>query len=646
MTMFSLVLIARVIAAVTVVVRATSPGAGSAPTVIEEDKDTDFVCCDIFNATHPPPRDWRKRYPASAPGINATGRNDTVPAYSVTQCIGICKELFPPRPEGIRCRAAAWNAPQRQCYLKWGKANPQPKVGDTSFLLGDPTSPGSDAVLASPISVTSLDGATTVQIDSVDGNVVAVGPFGDNDPTAPSSTMLFGCVVIAVRVAAAPALPAAVRVERNFTCDRAAAMVTVVDTFAPASRSVEWNTTVSDVRTKGSCFSVPIVSTVDFASANAVYAPFTRGCVANAGNRAGPVIAGLCAGTWRNPLAADPAPAAGASRFYRLGSMPRMPSAAAAVEPGVVGPFSGLTPDDSFSVPVTTVMREEAGATFALSPSDPLLDVVLQINGTAAGATRVAWWRLFLRFCDGDGAQGGARLAVTAHLAARRDAGWRPALALYEALWPEYMRPHDAEYATKFDGLGSYSWYTGDGVGAYNSTRRHQLGFATNWDLSGTFMPYDPLFLPYQKTWENLGGINAGLRQYNVTLAHINQYYVNIQKAGFHSLSYFLPSAWGVQTNLSKHWPAPDPNACGGPLPNGLPVPCPTVAGANAYLQHYMQPAMLREGWDFSGAFNRSEWLDWVGPSRFCKTLFQIERRCIAQLRARSLIPAKCSVIP
>ncbi len=104
------------------------------PTVKEEDKDTDYVCCNIFNATRPPPVGWRKKYPASAPGINATGRNDTVPAYNVSQCIGICTELY--YVEGVECRAAAWNAPQQQCYLKTGKANMHHKPGDTSFLLG------------------------------------------------------------------------------------------------------------------------------------------------------------------------------------------------------------------------------------------------------------------------------------------------------------------------------------------------------------------------------------------------------------------------------------------------------------------------------------------------------------------------------
>ena len=31
----------------------------------------------------------------------------------------------------------------------------------------------------------------------------------------------------------------------------------------------------------------------------------------------------------------------------------------------------------------------------------------------------------------------------------------------------------------------------------------HQVGFKTNWDLSGTFMPYDGLFYPYQVSATN-----------------------------------------------------------------------------------------------------------------------------------------------
>lgn len=110
-------------------------------------------------------------------------------------------------------------------------------------------------------------------------------------------------------------------------------------------------------------------------------------------------------------------------------------------------------------------------------------------------------------------------------------------------------------------------------------------GFKTNWDLSGTWMPYDGLFLPYvnstSEQWLNLGPINGGLTQYNVTLDMINSYYVAIQKAGFHSLSYFDIGNWGTRTNTNYHGPS---RFCG-TRPNGEPAPCPDPDGANSYLR-------------------------------------------------------------
>ena len=80
----------------------------------------------------------------------------------------------------------------------------------------------------------------------------------------------------------------------------------------------------------------------------------------------------------------------------------------------------------------------------------------------------------------------------------------------------------------------------------------------------------------------------------------MRRYYDGVRAAGdFHSLGYWCPAVWGSAINVSIDWPPPDPKACGGPRPGGLPSPCPTFDGANAYLQHVLQPAMLRRGWDF-----------------------------------------------
>jgi hypothetical protein len=113
-----------------------------APTVQEQDKDTDYNCCNLFcdskatpgcNATHPPPAGWRQRFPG---GLK--GRPDTVPADNVTACIKICTSLY--YTDG--CKAAAWNGPLRQCFLKSGKADPVHRPGDTSFVLGTGGAPG------------------------------------------------------------------------------------------------------------------------------------------------------------------------------------------------------------------------------------------------------------------------------------------------------------------------------------------------------------------------------------------------------------------------------------------------------------------------------------------------------------------------
>ena len=108
----------------------------------------------------------------------------------------------------------------------------------------------------------------------------------------------------------------------------------------------------------------------------------------------------------------------------------------------------------------------------------------------------------------------------------------------------------------------------------------HQVGFKTNWDLGGTFMPYDGLFYPYQEEWLNLGPINEGLDQYNVTYAMINQYYQKYKSLGFHSLSYFDIGNWGTMADANYSGPA---QYCG-TRPNGLPAPCPTPGEAPFHL--------------------------------------------------------------
>ena len=61
----------------------------------------------------------------------------------------------------------------------------------------------------------------------------------------------------------------------------------------------------------------------------------------------------------------------------------------------------------------------------------------------------------------------------------------------------------------------------------------------------------------------------------------INDYYVSIQQAGFHSLSYFDIGNWGTRTNTNYH----GPNTTCGSRPGGGPAPCPDPNGANEFLR-------------------------------------------------------------
>ena len=87
----------------------------------------------------------------------------------------------------------------------------------------------------------------------------------------------------------------------------------------------------------------------------------------------------------------------------------------------------------------------------------------------------------------------------------------------------DFLLKHDG-FSTTDDGfilnmMDLYSW----NQQPYNATRANAIGFKTNWDLSGTWMPYDGLFLPYIEEWPNLGPINGGLKQ--VTGLHTANFY-------------------------------------------------------------------------------------------------------------------------
>jgi len=57
------------------------------------------------------------------------------------------------------------------------------------------------------------------------------------------------------------------------------------------------------------------------------------------------------------------------------------------------------------------------------------------------------------------------------------------------------------------------------------------------------------------------------------------------------------------------------PNTTCGVRSNGLPAPCPTVAGCQEYLRDHLFPALLHHGWTLTGGRFMVHHNDWVGTT-------------------------------
>lgn len=308
-------------------------------------------------------------------------------------------------------------------------------------------------------------------------------------------------------------------------------------------------------------------------------------------------ISGLCAsnGPWRSPLTDAALPAT--ADVYRLGA-PSLKSKPPSTD-GIVVPAVALLPRGSSDAAAV-------GVTLMLDLDEPMQEVLL----LASAKEGVIFSRQLLRMAPGT-----SNLTITAHLVAHA-ADWRASLNRTLALYPLYFQPNSPT-ASDYEGLASYSW----NKGVFNATRAKQLGYRTNWDLSGVWMPYDGLFLPYMDQWTNLGPINPGLAQYNVTPADIVHAYTLARDAGFHTLSYFDVGNWGVNISISADKNGgPDGAASDltlspscGTLPSSEPAPCPTQEGSQVYLQRSLMPALLREAWSVVRGDVLKPISDWVG---------------------------------
>jgi hypothetical protein len=256
-------------------------------------------------------------------------------------------------------------------------------------------------------------------------------------------------------------------------------IATVTDTFTAAARSIAVNSSITT--DKPVPFTVQLDTALEFAALptnSSYWLPFGKGCVQNAGKVHGMCLAG--GEPWSSALAPEPLPTgADMTRYYRYGG-----TGVAADIAGTVPPQDAVVAD-MFSVPITTLLPAAAAAaassafSLALDPADPILELTL-----AVGATGVAFGRELLRI-------GGPNpLTFSAHVVAHASC-WRPGLQFITTQFPSFFLPW-VEHASEFEGLGSYSW----NQEPYNTTRAKAIGFKTNWDLSGTWMPCECIHAP------------------------------------------------------------------------------------------------------------------------------------------------------
>lgn len=143
---------------------------------------------------------------------------------------------------------------------------------------------------------------------------------------------------------------------------------------------------------------------------------------------------------------------------------------------------------------------------------------------------------------------------------------YRPGLAWSLLTYPEFWSPVHGAASRFVDGLGSYSSYLGE----LSDPKWKQMGYQTNWDLSGRyvhykidcprsvdcptheqgrrFFPYMGMFLPpmnsSNETWEN--DKEGTQTRANCSFDSIDKNYAMIQGEGFSTLSYFNVFEYGI----------------------------------------------------------------------------------------------------
>ena len=148
-----------------------------------------------------------------------------------------------------------------------------------------------------------------------------------------------------------------------------------------------------------------------------------------------------------------------------------------------------MVANDSMSIPLVTLLPASGGGsalTLCLDPTETLLELMLSVSGE--GAT---FGRHFLRIGPG------LQRRFSARLFAHRPS-LRAGLFHVTQQWPSLFSASAGPSIANLSGLGSYGWDLSNE--ALNATWAREMGLTTHWDLGGTWMPYDGLFLPFKSS--------------------------------------------------------------------------------------------------------------------------------------------------
>eukprot|EP01006_Ploeotia_vitrea_P065811 TRINITY_DN93852_c0_g1_i1.p1 TRINITY_DN93852_c0_g1~~TRINITY_DN93852_c0_g1_i1.p1 ORF type:complete len:808 (+),score=70.02 TRINITY_DN93852_c0_g1_i1:44-2467(+) len=471
------------------------------------------------------------------------------------------------------------------------------------------------ASYAKDVTITSKDKSTSVVISGTTGVVVSAGGI-----PVKGFTNLQDCDAVPnsvqVRTENINGTTAAI-VYQNVKCG--ANTITVEDTFSPGAESVIWHTNLGIFEVNHEPFTTPIFTEMQWigthqggsSSPFKYWTPWGKGCLHN--NRKVPGICYSYQGPWAPGFTPESLPAKPALEDTKTKAEVRYRLGEVLLDKDT--PYS-LGVDDLMTVPLVHVLPNGAtppkimdstvdnveGITVALDVSEYLSDVILH-----ASYNRTSFSRHFLKIDVGVNS-----VMFTQHIKCHRDNDWRSAMGFMVREFPFVMgEPHNT-HIRDLEGLGAYTWWQGpweddkEDLDAY--------GFKTNWELSGMWMPYDGLFLPYQPEWLNLA-FEPGLAQYNVTYKRINAFHQQMQSLGYHSLSYFMIGGVGTKINLPPKQ-LPPYKFCGHVNTSyGEPfeAPCPTPTGSNEYVWSQLMEGALRNCWHPYYGFHNDVIHDWVG---------------------------------